>query len=75
MKANAAFSEHTLKYQPSNLFHENAATYSKQIFKILDNSRTEVRNGVKVEQAAGYEPADGDVLQVGKRGFVRIRVG
>ncbi len=30
-------------------------------------------NGSRVEQAAGYEPADGDVLQVGKRGFVRIK--
>jgi tyrosyl-tRNA synthetase len=31
-------------------------------------------NGSRVSQAAGYEPADGDVLQAGKRGFVRIRV-
>lgn len=32
-------------------------------------------NGIRVEQAEGYEPTDGDIVQVGKRGFVRIRVG
>lgn len=29
-------------------------------------------NGVRVAPGAGYTPADGDVIQVGKKGFVRV---
>ena len=59
----------------AGLLAESGLTPSKSEARRLISQGAVKLNGVKVEQAAGFEPADGDVLQVGKRGFVRIRVG
>ena len=59
----------------AGLLAESGLTPSKSEARRLISQGAVKLNGVKVEQAAGYEPADGDVLQVGKRSFVRIRVG
>lgn len=59
----------------ASLLAESGLAPSKSEARRLISQRAVKLNGARIEEAARYDFADGDVLQVGKKGFVRIRVG
>lgn len=68
----AEFKVNSQAVDMAGLLTDSGLTPSRSEARRLISQGAVKLNGIKVEQHAGYEPADGDVVQVGKRSFIRI---